>query len=906
MKFRRLSRYAFKHRLLPVLLIFASIFAISIALNLCALEIQSALRAYVAGESRWSKSQRDAVISLELYARTRNPEHLMKFNQAMTVPLGFRMARMTLLEPDHDKKIVVQSLLQAGTPIEDIPGVIRLFECCSRYGYFQSAIHAWAMADELVLELERIAHALEGEITSSAPINARIEQLRNDIEVAIVGVEPAAEIFTGAIGNGARAILQWLRVITIGVISLLILLGAYISWRIMAGIHKSEKQYRALFNCANDAVFLFERSHGKILEANHEAEQLTHRLSYELTHFYYQDFFPHLGKEHTLPEYLEGHRQTTMTIDSHHIQVEISGSLVEWNDQPAYLAIVRDISDQLKTERELRVSANAMAHMAEGMVITDSEYRIISVNLAFTTITGFTAEEVLQQSVCDFMFKRSDANYFQTIIATIILAGSWHGQIYHQRSNGEIYPIQMSMSAVCDEHDRISHYVAVFNDISESKDYEQRLQHLVRHDLLTQLSNRSTFYEHAERTVDKALRTNTALALLFIDLDGFKLINDAYGHAAGDHLLRTIAGRIQGCLRKTDLVARLGGDEFTILLEDTAERDDAMQLANQLLLALSENIIFEGKDISTFVSIGISFLPEDTTSLQALLTNAYTALCEAKHRGRNNVQVFNAGMIVNAASRLQLSSSLKRAIELSQFELYYQPCVHIENNQLVTVEALLRWNHPVLGSVAPDIFIPLAEEIGLIGNITEWVLKTACNQGMDWIEKGLIPIQIAVNISPCNFWDAALCLNIKKILAETGWQAKRLCLEITETALRNQDKSKSMLQELNAMGMRLAIDDFGVGYSSLSYLKHFPVHYLKIDRSFIMRSVQDPSDAAITRTIIALAKNLGLTVIAEGVETAEQGEFLRAEGCDEAQGYFFGRPMPAWKLESLLMDMATI
>jgi EAL domain-containing protein (putative c-di-GMP-specific phosphodiesterase class I) len=263
-------------------------------------------------------------------------------------------------------------------------------------------------------------------------------------------------------------------------------------------------------------------------------------------------------------------------------------------------------------------------------------------------------------------------------------------------------------------------------------------------------------------------------------------------------------------------------------------------------------------------------------------------------------------MVVNASSRLQLSSSLKYAIERGQFELYYQPCVDIADKHMAAVEALLRWHHPELGMVPPDIFIPLAEEIGLIGSITDWVLKTACTQGMLWISNGFAPIQIAVNISPVTFWDSALSSNIQNILTETGWQPERLCLEITETALSNQERSKSMLEELHAMGMRLAIDDFGVGYSSLSYLKHFPVHYLKIDRSFITRSVQDKSDAAITRAIIALAKSLELSVIAEGVETAEQGEFLRAEGCDEAQGYLFGKPMPAWKIEAWLGHAATL
>ena len=789
--FRRIRCFSVERKLLPILLIFIFIFVTSTALSLSALAIQASMRAYIVGESLWSKSQRNATFFLEKYARSRNPAYLEKFRKAMTVPLGYRTARLELLKPDYDRQVVTQGLLQGGTHGDDIPGVIRLFRCCSRYSHFQQAIDAWTTGDAFLLKLEKLALDLERELKSPQASDQRIEILLANIETVSEEIHSDEVAFINALGNGARAILQWLRFITIGVAVLLIILGSYISLRILKKVHQSEARYRVLFNSANDAIFVFERSNGKVLEANHSTASLTGKSAHELRNSVFYDFFPpdsDNGKILPCPQ--SGH-QTSMLANGRHVPVEVSGSFTQWGEHPACLAIVRDISERQKSERE-------------------------------------------------------------------------------------------------------------------KKEYEQRLQHLALYDLLTQLPNRATFQERGEQAIARALWNKSKSALLLIDLDGFKLVNDTYGHAVGDYLLQVVAGRIQSSLSTVDLAGRLGGDQFTVLLENVAARDDVIELANKLLAEISENTSFGDSDISTFVSIGISFFPDDASSLQELLTHADTAMYQAKRRGRNNFQIFSPSMVVNVSSRLQLSSSLRHAVDRGQFELYYQPCIDIENEDLVAVEALLRWHHPKLGMVPPDVFIPLAEETGLIGSITDWVLKTACTQGMLWIGKGYAPIQIAVNISPATFWDAALPANIHRILMETGWQTNWLCLEITETALRHQEKSKAMLHELNEMGIRLAIDDFGVGYSSLSYLRHFPVHYLKIDQSFIKRSVQDQNDAAITRAIIALAKSLSLSVIAEGVETAEQGEFLRIEGCDEAQGYFFGKPMPALKLEALLTVVSVV
>jgi diguanylate cyclase (GGDEF)-like protein/PAS domain S-box-containing protein len=895
--FHRFRRVPLRRRLLPVIVIFTSICMVSIVLNLAVLDIQSTVRAYVAGEGLWSKASHDAGFLLQLYGRTHDARYLELFRKAMEVPLGYRKARLELMRPGFDPGKVAQGLIEGHTHRDDIPGVIRLFRCCRNVPDFRRAIDAWGEGDRFLLRLQGLANDLEDEIASPAYSSERMEALLDEVQSAAARVQPHADEFTRALGDAERSLVMWLRVITVGVVGSLVMLGIYISGRILEGVRESEEQYRALFGAAHDAVFVFDRASGAILEFNDRASRLTGRSDSELLATRYQDYFVPGPGNSTAPAYLQGSHQTGMVIRGGVVPVEVAGSTTQLGQKAVYLAIVRDISERLKSERALLLSARAMENMAEGVVITDAEHRVISVNQAFTVITGFTGAEVVGKPLHFLMFRHGDATFYGAIIDLVTGTGKWQGELYHQRKSGEIYPAQLSISTVTDERDRVTHFVNVFNDISKNKEYEQRLQHMAHYDPLTQLPNRATFHERAHEALVRAAEAGTRRALLFIDLDGFKLINDTYGHDAGDALLQVVAGRIQECLRQHDLVGRLGGDEFTALLDDAGSEDDTLRVASQLLQVLAQGTTYAGHEISAFASIGVSFFPDDADSLQALMTNADTAMYEAKRRGRNNVQLFHPDMTLNKSSRLQLSVYLKHAIEAGQFELYYQPCVTMESTRFGSVEALLRWHHPELGNISPDIFIPLAEEIGLIGAITEWVLQTACEQGVRWICSGFEPLQIAVNISPATFWDAALPGNIGRILESTGFHADRLCLEITETALRNQEKSKQMLQQLNAMGMRLAIDDFGVGYSSLNYLKHFPVNYLKIDRSFIARIVQDRSDAAITRAIIALAKSLDLAVIAEGVETAEQGQFLLSEGCDEAQGYYFGRPMPAAKLE---------
>lgn len=901
----RTRRRSLQRKLLPVLAIFLSITLVSLLLTFLALGIQSSVRGYVAGEGLWSKTQRDAVFLLARYGLTRDPAYLSRFEQALAVPLGDRAARIELQKPHYDPAIATRGFLQGGNHPEDIAGMIRLFRCCSQISYIEQAIKYWTLGDEHVADMQELARQLKAEIESAAPSEQRIQDILRRLEAVNDSVRPLEAAFTTTLGDAARWVTRLLFLTTASIIFLLIALGGYVSWRILNSIRESEERYRLLLNTANDALIVIDQDSGTMLDVNAKAEQLMGRPAEALIGSAYGDYLPDPSSRtgHTLPVdegKLKVVRHKIRNIESGRvIPIEVSYSATEWGNHSVRLAIIRDISERVQAERDLRVAANAMSGMVEGVIITDARWRCVSINRAFTDITGYSEADVIGKRPRYPRSRHNDATLLRSIWKAIRKSGRWQGEIWNQRKNGEPYPELLSVSAVEDENGKITHYVGVFNDISAYKEYERRLQHLAHHDALTKLPNRAAFEEHCERALERARRERTQLALLFIDLDGFKSVNDIYGHAVGDRLLETVGQRINGTIRGDDALARVGGDEFTVLLHDIAGPESAAQVAHKLLDVLAQEIQVDGQEISIFASIGISFFPSDAGDVQTLVTHADTAMYEAKNRGRNNVQLFTSDMASDTSSRMLLSQGLKQAIDKSQFELHYQPCVILASGEIASVEALLRWNHPTLGQVSPATFIPLAEEIGLINRIGDWVLRTACEQGMQWLNSGYDPVSIAVNVSPSSFWDPEFPAKIAVALNETGWPADSLCLEITENTIMHKKNPEITLGELHAMGVRLAIDDFGVGYSSLNYLKRFPVHYLKIDRDFTKGIPGDGSDVAITKAIIALARNLNLQVVAEGIETEAQYRFMRDEGCDQGQGYMFSRPLPAVEIERL-------
>jgi diguanylate cyclase (GGDEF)-like protein len=449
--------------------------------------------------------------------------------------------------------------------------------------------------------------------------------------------------------------------------------------------------------------------------------------------------------------------------------------------------------------------------------------------------------------------------------------------------------------------DNVSFAMENFNRGDEKTRADERIEYLASHDSLTGLPNREMFNEMLHYAISAAQRHQRQFAVLFIDLDRFKVINDSLGHDAGDVLLVEVASRLRGALRSSDVVARLGGDEFVVILEETAERGDVERIAHNLLSVLSQPLQLSGHECHTTASIGIAMYPLDGSDAQTLTKNADMAMYLTKEDGKNGVRFFNKEIRTQSIERLTLETALRRALDRNQFALHYQPKVDMATGQITGVEALLRWTHPELGVLPPSQFIPLAEETGLIVPIGRWVLKEACAQNMAWQRRGLRPVSMAVNLSPRQFGDEHLLQDVDEALAASGMSPVLLQLEVTESmVMRNVSRAVKVLDAIQSRGIRLAIDDFGTGYSSMSLMKQFPIDTIKIDRSFVRDLPKDSEDQAIAQAIISMGKALGMTVIAEGVETVEQEAFLRSHACDEMQGYLFSKPVPPQQLAELL------
>ena len=480
--------------------------------------------------------------------------------------------------------------------------------------------------------------------------------------------------------------------------------------------------------------------------------------------------------------------------------------------------------------------------------------------------------------------------------------GHWQGEIWNRRKNGEVYPELLSIGAVKDGQGNITGYVGVFADISQSKASEAKMEFLAHHDPLTQLPNRLMLLSRLEHSIERARLHNKQLALLMLDLDRFKDVNDSFGHAAGDELLQQIAARISKHLRGVDTISRLGGDEFTILLEDMSHAADATLVADMLIDILSEPCqLKNGVEIHVGASIGISLYPQDGASASDLLQQADAALYQAKAEGRGRFAYYAEQLTQNARTRIEMEAGLRRALEQQEFRVYYQPQVDITTGRITGAEALIRWQHPQDGLIPPVLFIPVAEATGLISNIGAWVLMETCRQGRRWLDEGLPPLRLAVNVSPQQLLHGDLIDMVSRTLADSGFPATNLELELTETALMEREQEAvNVLNQLRSLGVHLAIDDFGTGYSSLAYLKSFPLDVLKIDKSFVDDIPDSLDDKEIVSAIIAMGHKLRFRVLAEGVETAEQLAFLQAQDCDFYQGYLKSPPLPAHEFAQLL------
>jgi diguanylate cyclase (GGDEF)-like protein/PAS domain S-box-containing protein len=558
--------------------------------------------------------------------------------------------------------------------------------------------------------------------------------------------------------------------------------------------------------------------------------------------------------------------------------------------------VFADITSRKEAEEKLRLSATVIEHIADGVVVLDAQGIIVAVNPAFSLITGYSEAEALGKDRTLTRSGRHEQSFYHDMWQEQLENGYWRGELWSQRKNGEMYLEFLTVSAVRDTLGQATHYVGVFSDITKAKESQEKLDHLAHHDPLTQLPNRLLFHDRLQHALQRATREGEQLALLFIDLDRFKNVNDTLGHHIGDELLKQVASALQERLREGDTLARLGGDEFIVLLENIDNQYGASLVAEKLVQMFEEPFMVAGHELFVTCSVGISLFPDDAADLNMLIRNADVAMYQAKARGRNGYSFYAPSMTGEGVERLRLETFLRRSIEKDEIFLNYQPQVEIDTGRLIGVEALVRWNHPELGLIPPIRFIPLAEDTGFINQLGKWVLQESCRQMTRWQEAGLHVPKIAVNLSAKQFERGSIVNLVADILNETGLEPNRLQLEVTESVIMNTGDAMVFINDLHSIGVALAIDDFGTGYSSLAYLKQLPVQTLKIDRSFIKDISTDANDEAIAIAIIQLGKSMNLSVIAEGVETEEQASFLLRHGCNLAQGYFYSRPLSAQDL----------
>lgn len=582
-------------------------------------------------------------------------------------------------------------------------------------------------------------------------------------------------------------------------------------------------------------------------------------------------------------------------------ELSISPVFDEQGNITHFLSQQIDITARKQVEEQIRLFEKVFANANEAILISDANNCIVATNPAFTEITGYTMEEVIGKTPHMLASGQMSAEFYESMWSSIKATGKWQGEVIDRRKNGEIYAEWLSISALLDDSGRLTHYVALMADISERKAAEERMTYLAQHDVLTGLPNRMLFHDRLQQAITYAERQQTSVALLFLDLDRFKDVNDTLGHHIGDLLLQEVTHRIRRCVRGSDTVSRQGGDEYVIMLPNLDDLGDIMQVVNKLIESIADPYELEGHTMHVTTSVGVSIYPQDGVNIETLIRNADTAMYQAKEAGRNGYRFFTQEMNNTIAKRVGLENKLRRALSRNELLLHYQPQVDLRNGQVVAAEALVRWQHPEDGLTSPAEFIRIAEESGMIVQLGEWVLNEACRQNQGWRAVGLREITMSVNLSPLQFYDRSLMETISAALARSGMPANALELEITESAMmKNSEQAIAMLNNISGLGIRISIDDFGTGYSSLSHLKKFPVDMLKIDRSFVRDLSIDSDDAAIVSAVISMAKSLGLHVIAEGVETVEQLLFLEKLDCDLIQGFYFSKPLTADEFGKLL------
>ncbi len=671
-------------------------------------------------------------------------------------------------------------------------------------------------------------------------------------------------------------------------------------------LKESEERLQAIFDSAQTGIVLIDPSTGLVTDANPAALTIIDGTREDVVGTDQKLFFQidDIGSAGRAVEKLTSESQVkklsgeTTSVVQTIVPVKIKG-------RDLMLASFTDISDLKEAESVLHIQNSAINAAADQIIISDSEGKIIFVNEAFVEETGLKSEYIIGQSIGILKSVYTETNFIDRLKNTIRLGTTWQGEITSRYANGKFSIEDVTITPVKNAEDVVEHFIAIKRNITEKKNYEEKLDHLAHHDSLTGLPNRLLFSNCLNMRIAQARRLKNRLAVMFIDLDRFKIINDTLGHNLGDSMILSVAKRLQSSIGENDILARMGGDEFTVILTDIESANDALECASRIQESLTQSVEIAGRDVYTTVSMGISIYPDHGTDVETLVKNADAAMFKAKEQGRNQSHLFSEGQNTGYFEKMTLESDLRKALARDEFVVYYQPRVDIVSGKIMGAEALVRWEHPEYGLVSPNDFIPIAEETGLIVNLGESVLEKAVRQNKAWQDEDLPKIDIAVNLSARQLQQRDIVPSICRIIDSSGLSPEYLDLEITEgTLMHNPEAATKILRNLKSMGMKISIDDFGTGYSSLAYLKRFPINAVKIDRCFVSDITANPDDAAIAGAVVAMAHSLKLKVIAEGVETLEQLEFLRSLQCDEMQGYFVSKPVPAEEFRLLLKQFA--
>ncbi|HEY6898427.1 MAG TPA: EAL domain-containing protein [Rhodocyclaceae bacterium] len=678
--------------------------------------------------------------------------------------------------------------------------------------------------------------------------------------------------------------------------------------RIEDALRENQDLLKAIIDSAGAVIYVFDVS-GRLLLCNSQFEQAIGNRRDQVLGKRRAEFLPAIvAAEHEANDRrviaegkMTSFEEHNVEADGVHHYLTVKCPVMQNGALRAVVGISTDITERKQDEERLRLAATILATTVEGVMITDADGNVVSANLAFTEITGYDLDEVLGKNPRFLRSERQDPAFYQAMWATLEEAGVWQGEIWNRRKNGELYPEWLTITAIKNSQQKLTHYVGVFSDISSLKRSQEQLERLAHFDPLTDLPNRVLFQDRLAHAIDRAQRYDHLIAVLLLDLDGFKTVNDSLGHPVGDRLLQEVASRLKSCIRVEDTVSRLGGDEFALVLADMNDGSDAIDVVRKILASIQLPFDLDGAGARVSASIGIAVYPADGDNATDLVRNADAAMYGAKEAGRNGYHFYQATMTHRAQERLLQERALRRGIDQCEFEVWFQPQVSLHSGAVTGAEALVRWRDPGRGLVSPAEFIPLAERTGLIVPLGAQVLDQVCAHARRWLDEGLPFGRLAVNVAAPQIDRSDFVLTLRQALENAGLPPDRLEIEITESLImENSAHARDVMLAIQQLGVTTSIDDFGTGYSSLAYLKELPIDNLKIDRAFVKGLPEDSNDVAITRAIISMAHSLGFKVIAEGIETQSQRDFLGAEHCDEAQGYLISQPLPAAEFEAWL------